>query len=111
MQELNKDDQFYQLMQKGRLHLNSERLEDNIMQKILQRELYKKRVYKNIKISVWLLILTTILGFSLSILSAAINVLPKDTFWLFQIILLSAFLFLIDNLIKFFKEKNKFLPS
>ena len=111
MQELNREDKFYQLMQKGKLHLHSDELEDNIMQEILRRDLYKKRVYKSIKISLRLLILTTVLGFSLSSLSGAVNILPTDSFWLFQIILLSTFLFLVDNLINFFKQHNKFPAS
>lgn len=110
MQKLNKEeDKFYQLMQKSRLRLQSGELEENIMKKIHRRDVYKKRVYKNNKISLWLLILTTVLGFSLCSSPAAMNILSKDVFWLFQIILLSVFLFLVENLIIHFKRRDKSL--
>ncbi len=66
MQEINKEDKFYHLMQKGNLHLHSNKLEDDIMYKIQQRNLYKRRVSKNLKISIILLSLDIVLGFVLN---------------------------------------------
>lgn len=106
MQELNKDDQFSQLMQQSKLHLHSGELENNIMQKILRKDLDKKEAYKNLKLSVLLLTVTVVLGFALCIFSTARDFLSKETFWLFQIILLSAFLLLVENLIKSFSPPN-----
>lgn len=116
MQELNKDDPFYQLMQKSILHLHSDGMEDAIMQKIARAELYRKRVYKNTKISIAFLILTTVLGFVLHNSFAEINfnsisIFHQDTPLLFQILLVSVFLLLVDNLMKIFKKRNNPVTS
>lgn len=110
MQMPNRDDQFKQLMQGSKLSLNSENFEDDIILKIQERAIYIKNVNKNIKVSIVFLIVTVIVGLIISdsfFKFNLINPFSKYALILFQMLIVFAFLFLLEGLIKLSKIQKE----